>query len=37
LQGFGFPDEEADLEVWFDEMTPEGGATIAGAFAKLSQ
>ena len=23
LQGFGFPDEEVDLEVWFDEMTPE--------------
>ena len=23
LQGFGFPDEDADLEVWFDEMTPE--------------
>jgi len=35
LQGFGFPDEDADLEVWFDEMTPEEGAAIAAAMEKL--
>jgi len=30
----GLPNDEADLPLWFDEMSPEQGAAIAAAFPK---
>ena len=35
--GCSFPEWEAELELWYDIMTPEQGAAIVAAFEKVQQ